>query len=109
QACYRLLQPGGRVIITVPAPLVDAVIAGLRRLRLADGMSLDEHHGFDPRTTPDIFTRHGFFLEYRRRFQLGLNNLYVFRKPLSPTTTAGEGTERQGTAQPAAQEDLAHA
>jgi 2-polyprenyl-3-methyl-5-hydroxy-6-metoxy-1,4-benzoquinol methylase len=82
--CFRLLRPGGRVIITVPSHLVDALVHVLCMLRLADGMSLEEHHGYDPRQTPEIFARHGFVLEYRRRFQLGLNHLYVLRKESLP-------------------------
>jgi len=82
--CYRLLRPGGRVIITVPSGLVDGIVHALCVLRLADGMSLEEHHGFDPRTTPEIFGRHGFELERWRRFQLGLNHLFVLRKRLTP-------------------------
>jgi SAM-dependent methyltransferase len=79
--CSRLLRPGGRLIITVPSPIVDHIIHTLVRLRLADGMSLDEHHGFEPRTTPDIFGKAGFMLVHARRFQLGLNYLYVLQKP----------------------------
>jgi SAM-dependent methyltransferase len=79
--CRRLLRPGGRVIITVPSPRVDTILAVLCRLRMLDGMSLEEHHGFDPRTAPQIFTQHGLVLEHWRRFQLGLNHLLVFRKP----------------------------
>ncbi len=79
--CYRLLHSGGRVIITVPSPRVDTIVAVLCRLHLADGMSLDEHHGFDPSDTPGLFVRQGFTLEHSRRFQLGLNYLFVFRKP----------------------------
>lgn len=79
--CARLLRPGGRVIITVPAPCVDAIIGFLCRLGLADGMSLEEHHGFDPATTPTFFTAPGLHLEHWSRFQLGLNHLLVFCKP----------------------------
>jgi SAM-dependent methyltransferase len=79
--CYRLLQPNGRVIITVPSPRVDQVLHVLRFIRLVDGMSLEEHHGFNPLDTVDLFRRHGFELEHRGRFQLGLNHLFVFRKP----------------------------
>jgi SAM-dependent methyltransferase len=79
--CFRVLSPGGRLIITVPSTAVDHVVDLLCRLRLADGMSLDEHHGYDPRTTPEVFGRHGFVLERWRRFQLGLNHLFVLRKP----------------------------
>jgi SAM-dependent methyltransferase len=78
--CRRLLRPGGRVIITVPAPVVDRIVDVLVRLKLADGMSLDEHHGFDPRDTPAIFGRGGLELETSRRFQLGCNHLYVLRR-----------------------------
>jgi SAM-dependent methyltransferase len=94
---FRLLRPGGRLIVTVPTPTVDPIVAALHWLRLADGMSLEEHHGFDPRTTPEIFGQFGFELEHRRRFQLGLNYLYVLRKPRSPqpcTLPALVGSDR---------------
>jgi SAM-dependent methyltransferase len=76
----RLLPSGGRVVITVPSRAVDDIVHLLVRLRLADGMSLDEHHGFDPLTTPTIFQHPSLTLEQRERFQLGLNYLYVFRR-----------------------------
>ena len=79
--CFRLLRPGGRFIITVPSPAVDGIIHFLCKIRLADGMSLEEHHNYDPRTTPTVFGKHGFELEFHRRFQLGLNHLFVLRKP----------------------------
>jgi SAM-dependent methyltransferase len=81
--CWRLLRPGGRVIITVPSKFVDKIIHVLCCIRLADGMSVDEHHGFDPRTTPRVFGRFGFTLECWRRFQLGLNHLFVLQKARS--------------------------
>jgi SAM-dependent methyltransferase len=102
--CYRLLRPGGRVIITVPSPWVDGILEILCSLRLADGMSLEEHHGFDPRTTPELFLRTGFFLEHRHRFQLGLNHLFVFRKPDSASVP---GTAEEKLQAP--EESLAHA
>jgi 2-polyprenyl-3-methyl-5-hydroxy-6-metoxy-1,4-benzoquinol methylase len=79
--CRRLLSPGGRVIVTVPTPFVDSIVALLCRLRLADDMSLEEHHGFDPAQTPTIFARQGFELEHIGSFQLGLNRIFIFRKP----------------------------
>ena len=102
--CYRLLRPGGRVIVTVPSPRVDGILAILCRLRLADGMSLEEHHGFDPRTTPELFLRTGFILEHRHCFQLGLNHLFVFRKPGSASVTQTTDDKLQ-----AREESLAHA
>ena len=92
--CSRLLCPGGRVVVTVPSLRVDAIVAMLRRLKLADGMSLEEHHGFDPRLTPSLFTSCGFEFEYSRRFQLGLNHLFVFRKK-APLGLPGENGKDQ--------------
>src|SRR5207302_9201701 len=96
RACFRLLRPGGRLVITVPAGFVDTIVHVLCALRLADGMSLDEHHGYDPRTTPQVFGRHGFVLERWRRFQLGLNHLFVLQKPrtVAATTTPLTRPER---------------
>jgi 2-polyprenyl-3-methyl-5-hydroxy-6-metoxy-1,4-benzoquinol methylase len=81
RACHRLLAPGGALVITTPSPLVDPILDVLLRLRIADGMSLEQHRGFDPREAPRIFLDVGFTLETWRRFQLGLNHLFVFRKP----------------------------
>lgn len=77
---HRLLKPGGRIIITVPAAAVDRILAVLKALRVIHGMSLEEHHGYDVNTTGRIFAPPRFALEVRRRFQLGLNNLFVFRR-----------------------------
>jgi SAM-dependent methyltransferase len=79
-ACARLLRPGGRLVVTVPQPAVDAILRVLVRLRLIDGMALDEHAGFDPRLTTRIFGGDPWRLELHRRFQLGLNNLFVFAR-----------------------------
>ena len=77
--CARLLRPGGRVVITVPSPLVDHLLHVGMALRLLDGMEAHQHHGFDPRQVPAVFATAGFAVEAARRFQLGLNNLYVLR------------------------------
>ena len=79
--CRRILRPGGRVIITVPSPRVDAIIDWLVRSGVADGMSLEEHHGYKPSATPELFEKSGLELVCHRRFQLGLNNLFVFARP----------------------------
>lgn len=82
QACADALLPGGKLIITVPDAKVDHILAVLSFLRLIDGMSLEEHHGFDVRQTPSIFGSVGLKLMNHSSFQLGLNNLFVFQKPL---------------------------
>jgi SAM-dependent methyltransferase len=82
--CARLLRPGGRAIITVPATSVDLILKLLVATRLADGLAIDQHRGYEPRDTPKHFLQYGLELELWRWFQLGLNNLFVFRKPSGP-------------------------
>jgi 2-polyprenyl-3-methyl-5-hydroxy-6-metoxy-1,4-benzoquinol methylase len=78
--CCQLLRPHGRVIVTVPSEAADKVIDMLVFLRLADGMSLEQHHGFNPEHLPEIFERHGFQTKAWKKFQFGLNNLFVFER-----------------------------
>jgi cyclopropane fatty-acyl-phospholipid synthase-like methyltransferase len=85
-ACRDLLRPGGRLILTVPAPLVDRIVHIEQRLHLADGMELHEHFGFEPRQTVPLFTSAGLEVVKVRSFQLRLNNLFVFRRPLNGAT-----------------------
>lgn len=79
--CYAYLNSGGHVLITVPSPIVDLILDALKFLRLIDGMSIEEHYGYDIQQTPDIFQSAGFRLVKHQGFQLGLNNLFVFVKP----------------------------
>ena len=89
RACHDLLRPGGRVIVTVPAAAVDPILDVLHTLRLIDGMALEEHHGFHAGDTPGAFGSERFALTRRRRFQLGLNNLFVLER--RPGSVPGDG------------------
>jgi SAM-dependent methyltransferase len=80
QRCHEMLNPGGRIVVTVPSPWVDDILDLLSRLRLVDGMSLEEHYGFEPADTLGVFPSPLFRLVCRRSFQLGLNNLFVFER-----------------------------
>lgn len=79
-ACYDLLKPRGRVIITVPSPFVDNILHLLKAARLIDGMSLEEHFGYVPDETPILFSEPRFKLRKHERFQLRLNHLFVLEK-----------------------------
>jgi SAM-dependent methyltransferase len=81
-ACAARLKPGGRLIITVPSARVDRILDILRKLRLIHGMALEEHHGFDVEETRSLFEGSGLRFVRRERFQFGLNNLFVFEKPI---------------------------
>ncbi len=84
EGCRQFLRPGGKIIITVPSQYVDHILAVLRKLRLVDGMSLEEHHGYEVRQTPEIFSSPHFRLARRRTFQFGLNHLFVFERTTTP-------------------------
>lgn len=75
------LTKGGHLIVTVPSPRVDAILNRMRALKLIDGMALEQHYGFHAEGTPDLFQAAGLRLARWKRFQLGLNNLFVFQKP----------------------------
>jgi 2-polyprenyl-3-methyl-5-hydroxy-6-metoxy-1,4-benzoquinol methylase len=84
QDCARSLKPGGVLIITVPSPKVDYIIKVLKFFKLMDGMSLEQHHGYDVAQTTTVFSEDNFHLKRHIRFQLGLNNLFVFeRNPIT--------------------------
>jgi hypothetical protein len=85
RACFDLLRVGGRVVITVPAKAADHLLFGLRLFRLIDGMSLEEHFGFEAAETDQVFSAPLFKLVQHRRFQLGFNNLFVFEKQPEPS------------------------
>lgn len=80
EGCARFLADGGLAVLTLPSGWVDGIVRVLQRLRVADGMSLEQHHGLTVRGAVALFAGSGFVLVHRERFQLGLNNLLVFRK-----------------------------
>ena len=82
--CARRLKPGGYLIITVPNPVVDRILSVLRFLRLIDGMSLEEHYGFEPSVVPALFGGNNMRLVKASAFQLGCNNLFVFQRSAEP-------------------------
>jgi 2-polyprenyl-3-methyl-5-hydroxy-6-metoxy-1,4-benzoquinol methylase len=78
--CFKYLVPGGKLIITVPSPQVDQILEILLKLKLIEGMSLEEHYGYKPEDTERIFAAPLFKLVKKEKFQFGLNNLFVFER-----------------------------
>ncbi len=75
----NLLNPKGRLIISVPHPAVDMILDVLMFLRLVAGQSVEQHHAFNPLRIKD-FQSDQLKLICHKKFQLGLNNLFVFEK-----------------------------
>ena len=80
EACIKRLNPGGKLIITVPSKYVDNILQLLRFLRIIEGMSLEEHHHFEPGYLSDYFSTQPVILKVHKKFQMGLNNLFVYIK-----------------------------
>lgn len=80
------LNPGGIAVITVPSKAVDPIVHTLMKLRIMRAVGIEQHWGFDHTKVPDLFGTAGLELVERRRFQLGLNNLYVLRRPAEPAS-----------------------
>jgi len=76
---YRILAPGGSLILTWPSAKVDPILKVLRGLRLvSDEMESDEHQKRIPvATLEQMLHRIGFRDFIHRRFEFGLNNLTV--------------------------------
>jgi 2-polyprenyl-3-methyl-5-hydroxy-6-metoxy-1,4-benzoquinol methylase len=79
QKISEMLSNDGKLIVTIPHPFVDKILDILMFLRLIDGQSLHEHHGFDPEDLISIFSKH-LRLKSKKTFQMGLNNLFIFQK-----------------------------
>lgn len=82
----QMLNDTGRLIVTVPHPLVDNILDVLMFLKLIDGQALEEHHGFDPDTLAIVLSNE-LKLKTREKFQFGLNNLFVFEKEVDTKQT----------------------
>jgi SAM-dependent methyltransferase len=76
---YRILAPGGSLILTWPSAMVDPILRVLHGLKLvSDEMESDEHQKrIAVGTLQHLLQRIGFteFIHYT--FELGLNNLMV--------------------------------
>jgi len=76
---FRILVPGGSLIMTWPAAMVDPILNVLHTLRLvSDEMESDEHQKRLPVSeVQQLLERVGFREFHHEKFELGLNNLMV--------------------------------
>lgn len=79
---FRILAPGGSLIMTWPAALVDPILNVLHTFHLiSDEMESDEHQKRMPVSeVQKMLGRAGFGKTLHRRFEFGLNNLMVAGK-----------------------------
>lgn len=80
RACFDLLDDGGKLIFTIPSQQVDSILPVLKKMKLIDGMNLEQHHGYEPGGVVKLAERVGFHLLIHEKFQLGLNHLFVFSR-----------------------------
>lgn len=78
--CRSLLKMNGLVLITVPSKKVDFILRALKKIKIVDAETLDQHYGFDVKKVDELFDSRHFKLLIKRKFQLGLNNLFVYKK-----------------------------
>jgi ubiquinone/menaquinone biosynthesis C-methylase UbiE len=80
---YRILAPGGTLIMTWPQQLVDPILKFFTRLGMvAAELGLEEHQKRIPLADLQALLWQVGFTGFRhRRFELGLNNLLVSEKP----------------------------
>jgi len=76
----KYLRPKGRVIITIPSKSLDYILNVLLFFRLIKGMDLEHHQDFERNEIKRIFLNQGYSLISEKKFELGLNNLYVFEQ-----------------------------
>jgi 2-polyprenyl-3-methyl-5-hydroxy-6-metoxy-1,4-benzoquinol methylase len=96
---YRVLAPGGSLIMTWPAAAVDPLLDVLTKLRVVSGdMEVAEHQKRRPRAEiAAMLAGIGFERMLHRRFEWGLNNLMVARKAAAGATDA-RGAAARGAA-----------
>jgi 2-polyprenyl-3-methyl-5-hydroxy-6-metoxy-1,4-benzoquinol methylase len=80
----EFIEPNGRILLTIPHPMVDHIVHLGMALKLLSGVSIDDHHGLDPHTAKDLIEKEGWHLEHWTRFQCGLNNEMLFSRTYSP-------------------------
>lgn len=74
---FRVIAPGGSLVMTWPSSMVDPILKVLHKLRMvSDEMESEEHQKRIPvETLQEMLRRIGFQKFVHHRFELGLNHL----------------------------------
>lgn len=85
---YRLLRPGGQILVSMISPPVSWLVHRIRYHLDPDqhqrGISAQEVWGFWPREIRQLLQKAGFTLGGTRSCVFGLNRLYIGQKPQRP-------------------------
>jgi ubiquinone/menaquinone biosynthesis C-methylase UbiE len=81
---YRILRPGGTLIMTWPSPAADPILEVLTRLKMVnDELGFDQHQPRIPtKKLKEMLRETGFTRFEDGRFEMGLNNWLVAHKGL---------------------------
>jgi SAM-dependent methyltransferase len=84
---FRILAPGGSLILTWPQAILDPVLHVLRKAGLVSPEMESEDHQprLSLRDLQSMFRAIGFSRFLHRRFEFGLNNLLVAEKTIVPS------------------------
>lgn len=89
---HRLLEPGGRIVLTMIPPRISALWHALRRPWDHDqterGMQPGEVYGLTPTAMRALLAEAGFVVEREQRFMLGVNRVTIARKPAAAARAA---------------------
>lgn len=81
---YRILQPGGRLVLTTPAPCAKSVLEFLAfKLKLIDASEIRDHKRYFSRNDLKLALQGAGFLANKiqvKRFMFGFNNLAICLK-----------------------------
>jgi SAM-dependent methyltransferase len=81
QELFRILKPGGRLIMTTPSPVGGHVHTIMAFLGLLSRQAAEEHKGFyDFASIKKLIHPVGFILECYIPFQLRMNQLFIVKK-----------------------------
>jgi 2-polyprenyl-3-methyl-5-hydroxy-6-metoxy-1,4-benzoquinol methylase len=76
--CHQLLNPGGRLILTIPSRLAELILTWMLKIGIIAGMDLDAHTGLRWDALNRLCNPIEFDLMVHRRFEFGLNHLIVY-------------------------------